>query len=234
MEWCYDYDGVYPITRLELSAISAIKSGQCWDVFDLFWHLVFVLNSFLAVVPATSYRSLSSFSFLSFSCSTFRTVSVPGGWWATKSRKGETSLRVFVVTSAQPHSRTRSAIQWDSKRITGDCNFQILHCDIIAQIFIPTLLHRASMIDQFDKFQFSRLSPSILQKDFLLETNWVRDLQSSNFCSKTPWRLVGARATREGGVLQLKLISQIVSDFWFIPLFDCTICHVWCICSNLM
>ena len=59
------------------------------------------------------------------------------------------------------------------------------------------------------------------------------DLQSSNFCSKTPWRLVGARATREGGVLQLKLISQIVSDFWFIPLFDCTICHVWCICSNL-
>ena len=39
------------------------------------------------------------------------------------------------------------------------------------------------------------------------------DLQSSNFCSKTPWRLVGARATCEGGVLQLKLISQIVSCF---------------------
>ena len=67
------------------------------------------------------------------------------------------------------------------------------------------------MIDQFDKFQFSRLSSSILQKDFLLETNWVRDLQSSNFCSKTPRRLVGARATREGGVLLLKLISEIVT-----------------------
>ena len=68
-----------------------------------------------------------------------------------------------------------------------------------------------SLIDQFDKYQFSRLSSNILQKDFLLETNWVRDLQSSNFCSITPWRLVGARATREGGVLLLKLISEIVN-----------------------
>ena len=31
------------------------------------------------------------------------------------------------------------------------------------------------------------------------------------FCSKTPRRLVGARATREGGVLLLKLISEIVT-----------------------
>ena len=82
---------------------------------------------------------------------------------------------------------------------------------LLHRFFISTLLHRVSIIDQFDKFQFSRLSSSILQKDFLLETNWVRDLQSSNFCSKTPRRLVGARATREGGVLLLKLISEIVT-----------------------
>ena len=201
MEWCYDYDGVYPITRLELSAISAIKSGQCWDVFDLFWHLVFVLNSFLAVVPATSYRSLSSFSFLSFRVLHFGPFLHMVGDGPPSHEKEK---QVCGFSSWLLPNRTRERVP-PFNEIQRGLRVTVIYRDFIATLlhrfFIPTLLHRVSTIDQFDKFRFSRLSSSILQKDFLLETNWVRDLQSSNFWpvgDATFFVLVAARDEADG------------------------------------
>ena len=123
-----------------------IIGNLCYQIWTMLGRLRSILTlglclEFFSCGSAGNELSQSFVFLFSFiSCSTFRTVSAHGGWWATKSRKGETSLRVFVVTSAQPHSRTRSAIQWDSKRITGDCNLQRLHCDIIAQIFHSNII----------------------------------------------------------------------------------------------